>query len=226
MSKKIIITGARGLIGSVVSKKFKEKGYDVAELDLVLGHDLTDEAFVKKWFSEHPADSLVNLFAINDHIESERQSNKLMDIDLDSFRKYLEVNLIGLFSVCREFSRSNDRGAIVNFSSTYGIVSPSPKLYGDNEKNIAYGVSKAGVIQLTRHLAVHLAPHFRVNCIVPGGVKHKQSEEFQHKYGLLTPLGRMMNASELFDIIDYLISDKSSYCTGGIYVVDGGWTVW
>jgi len=224
MNNKVIITGARGLIGTAVTKYLKEMKYKVVELDLTLGHDLTDEKFVKEWFSKNLASSLVNLFALNDHIEPGRKSNKLFDISLDLFNNFLQVNIIALFSVCREYARSNSSGSIVNFASTYGHVSPNPKLYEPNEKNIAYGISKAGVIQLTKHLAVHLAPHFRVNCIAPGGVKHKQSPEFQSLYGSLTPLGRMMEVEEICGMVEFLISNKSSYCTGGVYVVDGGWT--
>lgn len=226
LKNKVIIAGSRGLIGIAVTKYLTKIGYEIIELDLALGHDLTDEGFVKKWFSEHQANSLVNLFALNDHIEPGRESNKLMDISLDLFSKYLQVNIVALFSVCREFARSNKNGTIVNFASTYGLVSPNPKLYENDEKNIAYGVSKAGVVQLTKHLAVHLAPCFRINCIAPGGVKHEQNEDFQHAYGLLTPLGRMMHVEELGGMVEFLISDKSSYCTGAVYVVDGGWTIW
>lgn len=226
MNKTVIITGSAGLIGSSITKYLKEIGYEVLELDLFLGHDLTDETFVKKWFSNHPADSLINLFALNDHVEPGRTSNRLMDISIDSFDKYMQINVTALFSVCREFARHNKSGKIVNFTSTYGLVSPNPSLYKDDEKHIAYGVSKAAVIQLTKHLAVHLAPDFNINCIAPGGVIHEQDAEFKKSYGSLTPLGRMMDVEELYGVVEFLISDKSSYCTGGIYVVDGGWTIW
>jgi NAD(P)-dependent dehydrogenase (short-subunit alcohol dehydrogenase family) len=222
----MIISGARGLIGSTITAWMKNADYDIIELDLALGHDLTNERFVKNFFAEHPAHGLINLFALNDHIDSNRTSNRLMDIDLNIFNEYLKVNLTALFSVCREFARNNESGSIVNFTSTYGVVSPNPCLYDNDEKNIAYGVSKAGVIQLTRHLAVHFAPKIRVNCIMPGGVKHKQSEIFQERYGKLTPMGRMMEAGELFGMIKLLISQDASYCTGGLYAVDGGWTIW
>jgi NAD(P)-dependent dehydrogenase (short-subunit alcohol dehydrogenase family) len=222
----IIIAGSRGLIGRVITAAFQDMGYKVTELDLSLGHDLTNEGFVKEFFKNHHAYGLINLFALNDHIDANRTSNKLMDIDLKTFEAYLKVNLTALFSVCREFARNNELGSIVNFTSTYGAVSPNPCLYYDDEKNIAYGVSKAGVIQLTRHLAVHWAPRIRVNCIMPGGVEHKQSEEFQKRYGELTPMQRMMEAEELSGMIKLLISEDASYCTGGVYAVDGGWTAW
>ena len=221
----VIVTGSRGLIGSAVVEHLR-KTQEVLELDLALGHDLTDEAFVKQWFRDNQADALVNLFALNDHVSAEKKTNDLMEISLESFDKFLKLNLTTLFSVCREFSRDKGKGVIVNFASTYGLVSPNPSIYGDDQKHIAYGVSKAGVVALTRHLATHLAPKVRVNCIAPGGVRHQQSEEFQQAYGELTPLGRMMDASELFGTIDLLISEASSYCTGACYPVDGGWTAW
>lgn len=221
-----IVTGARGLIGTATVKSLRAAGWDVKELDLQLGHDLADEAFVKRWFAENPAHGLVNLFALNHHISGAAQSNRLMDISLESFDRFLRLNLTVLFSVCREFARSNAGGSIVNYTSTYGLVSPQPKLYPGDEKHIGYGVSKAGVVQLTRHLATHLAPRFRVNVIVPGGVKAGQGEEFQKAYGERTPLGRMMDVEETTGLVEFLLSDKSSYCTGGLYPLDGGWTAW
>jgi NAD(P)-dependent dehydrogenase (short-subunit alcohol dehydrogenase family) len=224
--KSVIITGSKGLIGKSVTSNLKENGYNIIEADLSLGYDLSDEQFAKDFFLKNRADALVNLFALNDHIDSKRSSNKLMDIELSMFEKFLSVNVTALFSVCREFARNNESGSIVNFTSTYGVGSPYPFLYQGDEKNIAYGVSKAAVIQLTKHLAVHLAPTIRVNCILPGGVKHEQSREFQEKYAELTPIGRMMNVEELNGIVRFLVSEESSYCTGSVYPVDGGWTAW
>jgi NAD(P)-dependent dehydrogenase (short-subunit alcohol dehydrogenase family) len=99
-------------------------------------------------------------------------------------------------------------------------------LYKNREKDIGYSVSKAGVIQLTKHLAVHLAPGIRVNCLVPGGVKYKQDKDFIRKYSEKVPLKRMMNANEMNQIIEYLCSEGSSYVTGAVFTVDGGWTAW
>ena len=140
-------------------------------LDLVLGHDLTDENFVKKWFSENKADCLVNCFAMNDHVEEGKTRGTIFDLTLDSFKKFLDINLTTLFSVCREFASNNNSGAIVNFSASTGIVSARPDLYNGGHKHPAYSISKAGVINLTKFLATHLAPKIRVNCIAPGGVE-------------------------------------------------------
>ncbi len=223
--KKMIITGSKGLIGLELCKFFKKK-YRLLELDLKLGHDLSDEKFVKKWFKENHADYLVNCFALNDHVDQKRKKSTLYDFSLESFNDYLQVNLTSLFSVCREFSKNNKVGSVVNFSSTYGLVSPNPNLYHGSHKHIAYGVSKAGVINLTKYLATHLAPNIRVNCVVPGGVLSKQSKKFRNSYSKLTPMKRMMHKHELNEVIEFLCSDNSSYTTGSVLVIDGGYTIW
>ena len=63
MNKKIIITGSEGLLGSEISRYLESLGNTIIRCDLQLGHDLTDESFVKKFFQENKADSLVNLYA-------------------------------------------------------------------------------------------------------------------------------------------------------------------
>ena len=222
---KIIITGSEGLIGSELSK-FLEKNHEIIKIDLVLGHDLDDESFVKDWFSKHKADALVNCFALNDHVKEGQKRGTLFDQDLQTLSKYFQVNLISLFSVCREFARNNSKGTIVNFSATTGIVSARPDIYDGAHKDIGYSISKAGVINLTKYLSTHMAPNFRVNCVSPGGVEHNQDESFKEKYSKLTPMKRMMKKDELNDIIEYLCSEKSSYVTGANFVIDGGWTSW
>lgn len=223
----IIITGSQGLIGSAVTDYFKNnEKYEVLELDFSLGHDLTKEEFVKSWFKENKAEYLINLFAFNDHVDPSLERSTMFNIDLDSFRKFLEVNVTALFSVCREFAKNQEAKGIVNFASTYGLVSPVPELYKNGEKHIGYSASKGAVIQLSRHLATHLAPRVRVNCLAPGGVKHKQDEEFIEKYSQRTPMKRMMDKNELNKLLEYLCSEDSSYMTGSIISIDGGWTAW
>lgn len=222
---RIIITGSEGLLGTEICKAMKRNN-KIIPLDLQLGHDLTDEKFVRQWFKKNKADCLVNCFALNDHVEKNQKRPTLFDISLESFSKFLEINLTSLFSVCREFARNNKRGSIVNFSASTGLVSARPDLYDGGHKHIAYSVSKAGVINLTKFLAVHLAPNIRVNCVAPGGAKSTQDIKFIKQYSSLTPLGRMMEKNELNGIIDFLCSQYSSYVTGATFVVDGGWTAW
>ncbi len=223
--QKITITGSEGLIGLELCKFLKKK-YKVQKLDIKLGHDLTNENFVKTWFKKNPSDALINCFALNDSLDSKKKRNTLFNFPLEFFTKYLEVNITSLFSVCREYARNNKKGTIVNFSSIYGMLSPKPGLYEKSHKDIAYGVSKAGVINMTKYLAIHLAPNIRVNCVVPGGVESNQSKKFIKNYSKYVPLQRMMKKNELNDIVNYLIRKESSYVTGSIFVIDGGWTSW
>ena len=81
---KIAITGSEGLLGKEIST-FLKTNHQVLELDLSLGHDLTDEIFVKNWFKENPVNALVNCFALNDHVEKGTKRGTLFDISLASF---------------------------------------------------------------------------------------------------------------------------------------------
>ena len=231
MNKKIIIAGSEGLLGTEITKYLESLGNHIIKCDLQLGHDLNDESFVKVFFTENKADCLINLYALNPHVDLKNYSTNLFDITLDSLNSYLQVNLLSLFSVCREYARNNNKGNIINFSSTYGVVSPIPSLYEKTkEKHVGYCISKAGVIQLTRYLAAHLAPNIRINCIAPGGVmfeaNNKHSKRFIKEYEKRTPMHRMMEVDELNGIIEYLCSNKSSYTTGAVFNIDGGWTAW
>ncbi len=223
--KEITITGSEGLIGSTLCKYFEKQKRFVNKLDLKFEHDLTDESFVKKWFKNNPTKYLVNCFALNDHIDKKKRKSNLYNFSLDQFSKYLETNVTALFSVCKEFAKNNKTGSIVNFSSTYGLVSPNPKLYEESQKNIAYCVSKGAVINLTKYLAVHLAPNIKVNCVVPGGIEFNQNRKFVSNYSKLTPMKRMMKKTELNGLINYLCSENSAYVTGSTLVCDGGYTV-
>lgn len=225
---RIIVAGSEGLIGREVSSFLEKSGHQVIRCSRSLGHDLTDEKFVKSWFRENKAENLINVFALNEHIdENTNTSETLYDISLESIDDYLKVNIISLFSVCREYARWNEDGNIINFSSIYGLVSPNPQIYeGGRHKHIGYSISKSAVLQLTKYLAVHMAPKIRVNCVVPGGVINDQGEAFVDRYSDKCPAGRMMNVDEINGIIKYLCSKEASYCTGAQFVLDGGYTAW
>ena len=228
MARRVIVTGATGLIGKEVSSYLENSDYEVIRCSRSLGHDLTNESFVKEWFKLNPADHLVNLFALNEHIDKTKQaSDTLYDVSLESLKDYLDVNIVSLFSVCREYAKNNKSGNIVNFSSMYGITSPDPRIYMDGKnKHVGYSTSKAAVLQLSKYLAVHLAPNIRVNTVIPGGVLNNQHDQFTKNYSDKCPLQRMMNVEELNGIVKYLCSEHSSYCTGAEFVLDGGYTCW
>ena len=225
MKKNMIITGSEGIVGSAISP-FMTKSFDIQKLSQRFGHDFTNEEFVKSYFAEHSAECLVNCFGFDHSINATNKSETLFDVTLDSINKYLLVNVTALLSVCRQFARNNSAEAIVNISSIYGLVSPRPSIYENTEKHIGYSLAKAAVIQLTRHLATHLAPKIRVNCVVLGGVEHEQDSEFKKRYSENVPMKRMMKKEEIYGLIEYLCSDKSAYVTGSIINIDGGWTAW
>ena len=225
--KKIIIAGSEGLLGNEISKYFESIGSKVVRIDLTLGHDLTDEKTVQDiMMSNKAADVLITPFAINP--QPDESSFDLFNLPLSSLEQYLKVNLLSLFSVCREFAKISDNNAsIINFSSTYGIRSPKHFIYSDDyTKHIGYSITKSGVIGLTKYLATYLAPKTRVNAIVPGGVENGQSKKFIKNYSDNTPMNRMMQKEEIIGICKFLASEDSSYTTGGLFNVDGGWSAW
>lgn len=221
---KAIVTGSEGLIGKAVSEYLKQEGYLVAQCDIFLNplHDLTNEENVRRIFEVNKADALINCYAYNPSLPS----SSINSFSLDEFRKYMEINVVSLFNVCREFIKNNDKGSIVNFSSLYGKVSPNPNNYFKGDKDIAYGISKAGVIALTKQLATHY-PAFNINCVIPGGVYNNQDIYFINKFEEKVPLGRMMNVKELPPLVEFLINpEKNSYITGAEFVIDGGYLSW
>lgn len=142
----------------------------------------------------------------------------------------LRVNLTSAFVLAheaRDALGTSGHGSVVLIASIYGLVGPDPGLYeGTQMANpVGYGVSKGGLLQLTRYLAVVLAPRVRVNAISPGGVWRAQPATFVDRYVARTPLGRMATEEDFKGAIAYLASDLSTYVTGHNLVVDGGWTV-
>ena len=150
---------------------------------------------------------------------------------LETWRRALEVNLTAPFHLCQALTPllKNSAGAnIINIGSIYGEYGPDWRLYdGTSMANpAAYGASKGGLIQLTRWLSTTLAPSIRVNAISPGGVFRNQPDLFVKRYETRTPLARMATENDFRGIIAYLASDMSSYVTGQVISVDGGWGVW
>ena len=152
----------------------------------------------------------------------------------------IDSHLKGAFFMTQAFLRAfragggaPRHGSIINVSSTYGVVTPDQSLYEYRRregvpyfKPVGYSVAKSGVLNFTRWLAEYCAPlNVRVNTLVPGGVKEEgHAPEFVAEYEKRTPLGRMAQASDYNGAVLFLASRASSYMTGAMVVVDGGWT--
>ena len=112
-------------------------------------------------------------------------------------------------------------------------VSPDPSIYGESGMNNPpyYGAAKAGLVQLTRYLAVHLgSDRIRVNSVSPGPFPPPSLKTTAPEFHALlcekTPLGRIGAAEELVGPVLFLLSDAASFVTGSDIRVDGGWTAW
>ena len=123
--------------------------------------------------------------------------------------------------------------SVINIASMYGVVSPDPSVYGTSGSNNPpfYGPAKAGLIQLTRYLACHLAAdRIRVNAISPGPFPSSeavnQTPAFVAALERKVPLGRIGTPDEVAGPLIFLASDAASYVTGANLAVDGGWTAW
>ncbi|MBM3556978.1 MAG: SDR family oxidoreductase [Alphaproteobacteria bacterium] len=238
----VLVTGAKGQIGQALAKTFSSVGARVATTDMSTGVgadfalDVTDETKVAASFEAiekalGPIDVLVN----NAGTAVFEPFDQRTGDDLD---KVFDVNVKGTFFCLREFARRYRPagepprwGAIVNIASFFGVVSPDPRVYVDTARNSSeiYGATKAGIIQMTRYFAVHLASRrVRVNAVSPGGVLNRklQGEGFIGAYSNRVPMARMAEAREIADAVLFLASDASSYVNGHNLVVDGGLTAW
>ena len=224
--KKIVITGGEGLIGKKLKEYFSQK-YKIISLDISLGHDLTDNTFVKKFFKENKnIYGLILLHAYNPLPLKETKKIEPVNFELDELRDYMEVNVISAFDVCRNFIKNNKNGKIINVSSLYGEVAPKHHIYNNFTKHIGYSLSKSSIIMMTKYLATYY-PDFNINTVILGGVYQKEFDiNFVKNYNQNTPKKRMMNINEVTSCFDFLLKEESSYITGTEIKVDGGWTAW
>ncbi len=150
---------------------------------------------------------------------------------INTWRRAIEVNVTTAFHLSQGLLsklKENKNGSIINIGSIYGELGPDWRIYDDtNMANpAAYAVSKGGLFQLTRWLATTVAPDVRVNAISPGGVARGQDRKFVEEYCSRTPMARMATENDFIGALAFLSGDASSYVTGQIIRVDGGWGVW
>lgn len=149
---------------------------------------------------------------------------KFLDITPGDWSQVLDVNLGGVFNVAQHAAFRMVRqgsGVIINMGSTNGLV--GHPFYAD------YNASKAGVIELTRSMALELAPQVRVVAVCPGYVltpmqQAEYTEEMLDSVNRKIPLGRHAQPEEIAALFAFLASDEAPYITGQAIVIDGGET--
>jgi NAD(P)-dependent dehydrogenase (short-subunit alcohol dehydrogenase family) len=227
---------------SKISEDFAglQAGHDETRLKLdradVRDRQSLENAYQKCFSAFGTPTILVNNAGIDSPPAISAKAYRLEDIPLEENREIFEVNTLGLFLVSQVFGSrmvNAGRGSIINIGSLYAGVSPDARFYEHLSGELpflkppAYGASKAAVVNLTRCLATHWAPHgVRVNALSPGGVLGGQDEEFKRKFCNRVPMGRMATAEDLRGPLLFLASKASAYVTGAELVVDGGFTAW
>jgi NAD(P)-dependent dehydrogenase (short-subunit alcohol dehydrogenase family) len=148
---------------------------------------------------------------------------------LDAFRSVMRLNVEALFAVSQAVAvpmRARGSGSVVNISSMFGFVASAPV------PDAGYVASKSAVNGLTRELAAQWAREgVRVNAIAPGFFHSEMTAELlddersMRWFERNCPMGRAGRVEELDGILLFLASDASSYCTGQVIAIDGGWTI-
>ncbi|HKE83687.1 MAG TPA: SDR family oxidoreductase [Vicinamibacterales bacterium] len=247
-ARALVAAGASVVLADINESRVTADAADLRGLPgtaIGVGVDITDEASVSQLARTTLAafgriDGLVNNAALNPAVARDQTTDfdvPFEEYSLDLWNRTLAVNLTGMFLCARAVAPTllaQQHGAIVNVSSTYGLVGPDQRLYDADEpdsqrgyKPVAYSVTKSGVLGFTRYLAAYWAgTGIRVNTLTPGGVLAEQPDEFVRRYSARTVLGRMADRHEYSAALLFLLSDASSYMTGSNLVVDGGWTAW
>ncbi len=241
-SKNFILTGAGKGIGFATLKKLYDANANIAVVtrsqldvkkirkkfspkrvlsfcgDVSLEKDrITFQKIIKKKMKK--IDGLIN----NAGIRQRKKFDKISQQDLD---KIYEVNLKSIFFMTQIFLKmiKKKTGSIINISSIVG-----PNGFKDLS---GYALTKAGLIGLTKSLAIELSSQkIRVNCISPGFIKSSYANRFrknlpdEYKHTIFkTPLKRWGKCEEVADLILFLLSKNSLYMTGNNIFIDGGWS--
>lgn len=246
--KTAIITGARRGIGRATALAFAGAGADLLISDVVTDDGLLDAvaAEVKKMgrqcitlkvdISKKADIEAMVAGAVKKCKKIDILANiagvwipeqNLVDTTEENWDKVIDINLKGTWFCCRAVGKimaEQGYGNIINLSSQVGL---NPGAGGG-----AYSISKAGIIMMTRQLAVELADkHIRVNAIAPGIVKTDFNKDLWKNQagaklmGNMVPLGRLAEPEDIARAALFLASEDSSYITGTVMPVDGGWQV-
>ncbi|MCB7481118.1 SDR family oxidoreductase [Christiangramia sediminis] len=244
-NKKALVTGGSKGIGKATVIEFLELGAEVLftarnekevySLETELrknGYKVTglvadsakskDIEKIKDWIEENwkSLDILVNNAGINIR-------KKANDYSEEEFRKVLEINLIAPFEISRKlypFLKNSEKASIINVASSAATQ--------DVGTGTPYAMSKAGLLQQSRSLAVEwAADNIRVNSVSPWFTKTPLTEGYLHNEEKMrsilerTPLNRVAEAKEISSIISFLAMDKSSFIMGQNIIADGGMSI-
>src|SRR3954453_3048892 len=237
--KRILITGGASGIGAATAARFLEEGARVCVLDRdanawarirqeLVGRgeaiiaDVTDLMQVEAAFAEairlmDGVDVLVNNAGIS-------VRHRFLDITPEEWERVISVNLTGVFYVAQTAARhmwERGGGVILQTASTNGVM--GYPFYAD------YNATKAGVIELTKSMALELAPKVRVCAVAPGYVltpmqRAEYSDAMLAEVNQKIPLGRHATPGEIAALFAYLASDDAAFATGHVFTMDGGET--
>ena len=237
--KVAVVTGGASGIGLATAQLFTEEGARLIVLDIhasgtdSLRVDVTSASEVESAMQDvvrkyNRLDIVVNVAGGSGRKWGDGPADSCT---LEGWDKTLALNLDSVFYCCKYALQAmlpQGRGVIVNVSSVLGIVG------GDEDfATHAYAASKGAVISLTRSIASYYAPRgIRANVICPGLIatpmsqRAQESEHIQARLSLLHPLtGDFGTPNDVAQAALYLASDESSFVTGSVLTVDGGWTV-
>lgn len=239
-NKTAIVTGAGGGMGLAIARDLlaacarvimidlkKERPADLpADRAHYLIGDVTDETFVYKAIAQafHETghvDLLVNAAGVLWF----GRDKSLVEIDLDLWDKVMDIDLKSMVITTRHavpFMKQSGGGAMVHISSIQC-------LRGDDKPQDAYQAAKAGMLALSKSVAIQFARDgIRSNCILPGPVDSPMQDRWRDNpaqkaaVAAAVPLGRIGLPQDIADACLFLLSDKASYITGTELIVDGG----
>jgi meso-butanediol dehydrogenase/(S,S)-butanediol dehydrogenase/diacetyl reductase len=236
-NKRVLITGGAGGIGTATAGRFLEEGARVVALD-------RDPAALSRLRSELPGlsgtiqadvsdpDDVARAFAEMDELAGGLDvlinnagisiRHGFLDVTAQEWRKVMDVNLSGVFFVAQQAARrmlEGSGGVILNMGSTNGLM--GYPYYAD------YNASKAGVIELTRTMALELGPRVRANAVCPGFIltpmqAAEYTDEMQRAFAAKLPLDRLGRPEDVAALFAFLASDDAAFITGQCFVIDGG----
>jgi meso-butanediol dehydrogenase/(S,S)-butanediol dehydrogenase/diacetyl reductase len=157
-----------------------------------------------------------------------REISPLLDLSFEDWQRTMGINVTGSFLPSQAFARRlialGKPGRIVNIASTLGLVA--------TPERVAYVTSKHAVVGLTKALAMELAPNnIRVNAVAPGVIRTPMTERYfqdaetSQKIRNIHAMGRWGETQEVANAMLFLASEASSFTTGAVLTVDGGWTL-